>query len=96
MHIDDTTPTPALMLANEADAATRATSALARDEGTQQIDALRDDANGRYIAEHIRGMVAATMGNLSIHASETTRGHAEHWRQWALDTADGLTIPAAD
>jgi hypothetical protein len=67
----------------------------ARDESTQQIDALRSDANERDIAEHIRGMVAATMGNLSIHASEVTRAHAEHWQQWALDTADGLTPTVA-
>jgi hypothetical protein len=40
-------------------------------------------------------MVAATMGNLSIHASEVTRAHAEHWQQWALDTADGLTPTVA-
>ena len=95
MHIDDTTPTSPLMLANEADAAQRASTAQAQDESTKQIAALRDDANEGHIAEHIRGMVAATMGNLSVHASEITRNHAEHWQQWALGAAADLALPVA-
>jgi hypothetical protein len=61
-------------------------------EGIAQIATLRDDANEGQIAEHIRGMVAATMGNLSIHASVTTRNNAEHWQQWALGVADGIVV----
>jgi len=73
---------------------TTSTSTLIQ-EGTEQIAALRADANEGHIAEHIRGMVAATMGNLSVHASEITRCHAEHWQQWALGAADGLALPVA-
>lgn len=64
-------------------------------KGTEQIAALRDDANEGHIAEHIRGMVAATMGSLSLHALDTTRRDAEQWQQWALDVADGLMLPVA-
>ena len=61
-------------------------------EGTQQIAALRDDANESQIAEHIRGMVAATMSNLSTQASATNRNDAEQWQQWALGVADSLVV----
>jgi hypothetical protein len=64
-------------------------------EGTEQIATLRNDANEGHIAEHIRGMVAATMGTLSLHASDTTRSDAEQWQQWALGVADGLALPVA-
>ena len=62
-------------------------------EGTEQIAALRDAANDGHIAEHIRGMVAATMGHLSIKASVTTQNDAEQWHQWALGVAEGLELP---
>jgi hypothetical protein len=61
-------------------------------EGTEQIAGLRSDANEVHIAEHIRGMVAATMGNLSSQASDTTRNAAEQWQHWALGVADGLVV----
>jgi hypothetical protein len=61
-------------------------------EGTQQIAALRDDANEGHIAEHIRGMVAATMGYLSAQASAANRNDAEKWQQWALGVADSLVV----
>ncbi len=64
-------------------------------EGTEQIARLRDGAHEDHIAAHIRGMVAATMGNLSIHASDASRSHAEHWQQWALGVTDGLAPPVA-
>jgi hypothetical protein len=48
-----------------------------------------DAANEGHIAEHIRGMVAATMGTLSADASDATRDDAAHWQQWALGVADG-------
>ena len=49
-----------------------------------------------HVAEHIRGMVAVTMGHLSADASATTRNNAEQWQDWALDVADGVTrtVPA--
>lgn len=64
-------------------------SALMR-ASIDQIATLRSDANEGHIAEHIRGMVSATMDNLSIHASDTFRTDAEHWQKWALDLADGF------
>ena len=95
MHIDDTLPSSPSMQAFEADAALHASTTQAQDESMKQIAALRDDAGEAHIAEHIRGMVAATMGGISVHASETTRAHAAHWQQWALGTADGLALPVA-
>ena len=64
----------------------------AQEENTKQIAALRDDASQGHIAEHIRGMVATTMGHLSVQATDITRNHAEHWQQWALGVADGLVV----
>lgn len=63
--------------------------------GTEQIATLRDDTNEGHIAEHIRGMVAATMANLSTQASDATRNDSQHWQQWALGVADGLELPVA-
>jgi hypothetical protein len=63
--------------------------------GTEQIALLREDANEGQIAEHIRGMVAATMRNLSTHASDATRNDAQQWKQWALGVADGLELPVS-
>ena len=62
-------------------------------EGIEQIDALGDDVHEDHIAEHIRGMVAATMGSLSMQASDASRSQAEKWQQWALGVADGLERP---
>lgn len=64
-------------------------------ENTKQIASLSDDANEAQIAEHIRGMVAATMGHPSIHASDTGKSDAEQWKQWALGVADGLELPVS-
>ncbi len=66
-----------------------ASSALIQ-EGEQQIAILREDANETHIAEHIRGMVAATMGHLANDVSDATRKDAEQWRGWALGVADGI------
>ena len=66
-----------------------ATSPLIR-EGAQQIALLRADTDEAHIAEHIRGMVAATMGYLGGDASAATLQHAELWQDWALGVADGL------
>jgi hypothetical protein len=69
------------------------TASVLIQEGTEQIAGLRDDANEGQVADHIRGMVAATMGILSIQASVTTRNDAEQWQQWALGVAEGLEQP---
>jgi hypothetical protein len=73
------------------------TSAARMQEGAQQIAALRDEpaADDSHIAEHIRGMVAATMGHLPTDASDTTRAHAAQWQEWALGAADGMALPVA-
>ena len=69
-----------------------ATSQLTQ-ANAEQISALRPDARDSHIAEHIRGMVAATIGNLPIQASEATKNDAAQWQQWALSVADGLELP---
>jgi hypothetical protein len=61
-------------------------------KNNEQIAALRQEANESQIAEHIRGMVAATMSNLSTQASATNRNDAEQWQQWALGVADSLVV----
>jgi hypothetical protein len=61
-------------------------------KNNEQIAALRQEANESQIAEHIRGMVAATMSNLSTQASTTNRNDAEQWQQWALGVADSLVV----
>jgi len=92
MLIDTTDSTSPLVLANEAEAALRAITVETKEESAKQIAVLRDDANEGHIAEHIRGMVAATMANLSSHASAVTLDNAAHWQQWALGVADGLDL----
>ena len=64
-------------------------------ENNEQIAALRDDANDNQIADHIRGMVAATMRHLSGQDSDANRNDAEQWKQWALGVADGLELPVS-
>ena len=80
------------VLANEAAAALRAASSKTKAENAQRIAALREGASDGQIAEHIRGMVEATMSNLSTHATENTLEHATHWQQWALEVADELAV----
>jgi len=64
-------------------------------DGIAQITALRHDASESHIAEHIRGMVSATMGNLSTRARDSSESDAKHWQEWALGIADSLTPPVA-
>jgi hypothetical protein len=72
-----------------------AASALIQ-EGALQIAALRQDTAETHIAEHIRGMVAATMGHLQGDASGATPKNAEQWQAWALGVANGTPPPAVD
>jgi hypothetical protein len=92
MHIDNTLYASPTILSIDADATLCPSFTRARDEGVKQIDSLRDVANESHIAEHIRGMVAATMGNLSIQASVAVRDDAEQWQQWAVGVADSLVV----
>ncbi len=64
---------------------------LGQQENSKQIASLRIDANEGHIADHIRGMVAATMSNLAVHSTDATQ-----WQIWALGVADGLALPVAD
>ena len=64
-------------------------------ENTRQIDTLRDAANEGHIAEHIRGMVAVTMGHLGEDSSAAVKIDAQQWQQWALSVAESLELPVA-
>ena len=68
-------------LANEPDA---------KAQNRAQIAALSDCADGPQKAEHIRGLVAATVAQISVHANSITRENAARWQTWALGLADGL------
>ncbi len=59
-------------------------------EGVQQLAILREDASEAHIADHIRGMVAATMGHLASDVSDAALKNAEQWQGWALGVADGI------
>lgn len=78
----------------EAAAAQLATEAHAKAENSTQVAALSDCANARQQAEHIRGLVAATVSQISINASAATRENATRWQTWALGLADRLDHPA--
>ncbi len=86
-------PTPA----QEADAALEAISGDAKAENLRRVAELSEGTDEAHVAEHIRGMVAATMGHLSADAPAITRNNAEHWQDWALGVVDGVarTVPAA-
>jgi hypothetical protein len=83
--------------AREADAALEAISGEAKAENLRRVTELSSDIDEGHVAEHIRGMVAATMSHLSADAPAITRANAEQWQDWALGVADGVqqTVPAA-
>jgi hypothetical protein len=83
--------------AQEADAALQAITGQAKAENLSRIAELSEGTDDAHVAEHIRGMVAATMSHLSADAPALTRLDAEQWQNWALGVADGvaLTVPAA-
>ena len=83
--------------AQEADAALQAITGQAKAENLSRIAELSEGADDAHVAEHIRGMVAATISHLSADAPTLTRHNAEQWQDWALGVADGvaLTVPAA-
>ena len=66
-------------------------------EGAKQIAALRDgNIDEGHITEHIRGMVAASMGNQPADVPDLARNHTEQWQQWALGVADGIELPISN
>ena len=90
----DTMPSPladwteflagATLLANEASA---------RAANSKQVAALSAWANSEQQAEHVRGLVAATVSQISTDASPAARERATNWQNWALGLADGLVHP---
>ena len=80
----------------EAEAALQAITDHAKAANLAVVAELSEGTDERHVAEHIRGMVAATMGHLSADAPAITRGIAEQWQKWALGVADGVaqTAPA--
>jgi hypothetical protein len=82
--------------AQEADAALQAITVEAKAENLTRVSELSEDTEEAHVAEHVQGMVAATMGHLSVDAPAITRNNAEQWQDWALGVADGVaqTVPA--
>ena len=76
----------------EALAAHQAISADGQALNTRQVAALADSASSQHRAEHIRGIVAATMSQLSANAAAVTVLSAQQWQTWALRLADGLEL----
>ncbi len=83
--------------AQEAEAALQAITDHAKAANLAVVAELSEGTDEGHVAEHIRGMVAATMGHLSADAPALTRNNAEQWQNWALGVADGVaqTVPAA-
>jgi hypothetical protein len=70
-------------------AAARAISATAKAANLKALAELSASANSRQQADHIRGIVAATMAHLALDATTATRDSAAQWQKWAL----GLSVP---
>ena len=69
-------------------AANRAIGASAKAENLKALAEL--SATADHQAEHIRGIVAATMAQIAGNATEATRDSAVQWQKWALDLSDTL------
>jgi hypothetical protein len=80
----------------EADAAPQSLTDLATAENLRSVAELSKGTDEAHVAEHIRSMVAVTMGHLSADAPVITRNNAEQWHDWAIGVADGIaqTVPA--
>ena len=59
--------------AQEADAALQAITGQAKSENLSRIAELSEGTDDAHVAEHIRGMVAATMSHLSADAPALIR-----------------------
>lgn len=75
-------------------AAHRAIEAPAKAENLKALAELAATANPGEQADHIRGIVAATMAQVAADATQATRNSAAQWQQWALALSDAL--PQAD
>ncbi|NRF70602.1 hypothetical protein HLB44_26720 [Aquincola sp. S2] len=78
-------------------AAREAAGALAMEENLKAVAELADSADQRQQAEHIRGIVATTIGRLSSDATAVTHEYAAQWKAWALGLTEGAdgAVPSA-
>lgn len=67
-------------------ASAHALSAGAREDNRREVAHLPVDDQQK--AEHIRGLVAATMAHLAAYGTATTLENAAQWQGWALALAD--------
>jgi hypothetical protein len=74
-------------------AAHRAIGAPAMAENLEALAELSATANRSQQADHIRGIVAATMAHLDADATPATGDSAAQWQNWTLALSDDL-IPA--
>jgi hypothetical protein len=76
-------------------AAHRAIGAPAKAENLEALAELSATANRSQQADHIRGIVAATMAHLAADATAATGDRAAQWQKWALGLSDDL-VPAVN
>jgi hypothetical protein len=79
--------TPALLAER---AAHHANGDAAKADNLKALAEFNDTADSAQQADHIRGIVAATMAHLSADATAATRDSAAQWQQWALGVSDAL------
>jgi hypothetical protein len=85
---DDQQMTPAEQSARDA------LESHAMEGNLKAVAVLAESASPLQQAEHIRGVVAATMAHYSSEASVATQAHAAKWRAWALGLIEKLDGPA--
>lgn len=73
-------------------AAHRALGAPAKAANLKAIAELAATANRSQQADHIRGIVAATMAHLAADATLAARDSAAQWQTWALGLSDALPL----
>ena len=73
-------------------AAHRANGDTAKAENLKALAELSATANRSQQADHIRGIVAATMAHLAADATQATRDSAAQWQVWALGVSDALPL----
>ena len=71
-------------------AAHRAIGGPAKAENLKALAELATTANLSQQADHIRGIVAATMAHRAADATAATGDSAAQWQQWALGLSDDL------
>lgn len=62
----------------------------ARAENLKALAEIAVTADSSQQADHIRGIVAATMAHIAADAGATTRDSAAQWQAWALGLSDAL------